>query len=148
MSWWKWNGCCRAHSLVPGFAHETDFLYWQMEALMTKYSLRRSRGWEWLGRVSACYKSVYLFSPDDLLSWFEWKPIFSFILKGIPLKLHHKLSLYIQQFKKSRDFSSHFRPCFHAFRKERKYIKLFMHRLWEICCLETCANIYSTRFPE
>lgn len=75
---------------MPGFAHETDFLCWQMEALMTKISLRRSHGWEGLGRVSAHYKSVYLFSADDLLSWFEQKPVFSFILKGIPLKLYHK----------------------------------------------------------
>lgn len=80
---------------MPGFADKTEFLYWQMEALMTKYSLRRSHGWEGLGGLSACLK-VYLFSPDDLLSWFEQKPIFSFILKGIPLKLHHKLSLSIE----------------------------------------------------
>lgn len=66
-----------------------------MEALMVKYPLRGSHSWEGLERVSACYKSVYLFSADDLLSWFEQKPIFSFILKGISLKLHHKLSLSI-----------------------------------------------------
>lgn len=147
MSWWRWNRWCRDRSLMPEFAHETDFLYWQMEALMMKYSLRSRQGWEGPGKVSVCSKHVALFSPDDLLSCFEKKPVSSFILRGIPLKFLLSSASLLSS-SKHPELSPATQTMLSCLQKREKTYKSYLFT----DCMKSIAwrpaNINSSRFPK